>query len=105
MPIGLVEDNDFEKEINGSNSGLRPLIIDRNVGRGVGNGEIGLDIKKLIIDEVIENNVPHNKVSEILDVSKSTISATLNGSSSTASYGIKKPELLSHISKVKTKIS
>jgi len=116
MPLGIVSDDEFNEMLNeleikkriiivpdepavnknidnkeqvkpaiDENKVYTPEIVQLKHGRGIGTKEVPLSIRKLVASEAIAGaNV--NEISELFNVSKSSISAYKNDATSTASY-------------------
>ena len=91
MPIGIINKQDYEREINkpvdsdtGARSDVPQVITDPAKGRG-NNKEVPEPIRALIAQEVLLG-APSKLIAQEFKVSPSSISAYKNGSTSTASY-------------------
>lgn len=106
MPMGIVNDNEFEAELrkNQTTDISHGTIKEINRGRGVGNVEVPDSLRK-IIGETGEINGREEaiKVAEAFGISPSSASAYTNGSTSTSTYS-ERPNL-PHINKAKERIS
>ncbi len=93
MPMGIVSDDDFVKERDNSSPDRRPLerpsatIVDTNRGRGVGNVEVPDSLRR-IIGETSVTDGPQQAIElgKQFGLSRSSVSAYANGSTSTSSY-------------------
>ena len=90
MPIGIVSDEDFEKELENTNRTVptrKPaVVVDINKGRGEGNKEVPEELRKLV---GITANREQDRLVDIasaFSISTSSVSAYKNGATSTASY-------------------
>lgn len=107
MPIGLVDDNGFEAELNRlngkkeSHSVHKPEII--NIERpGRSNGDVNVpDALRQIIGEeaVINGRQSAIGLAGMFGISPSSVSAYAKGTTSTASYHEPKESIKSHINK------
>ena len=101
MAMGIVSDEDFEKEINRNNQ-ARVEIIER--GRGNGNKNVPDSLRKIIGET---NEVDGRKealaLAKMFDISDSSVSAYANGATSTTSYN-KPTDIQNHIDKTKERI-
>ena len=107
MPLGIVSDKDFIREINNVqpqiptvekkidiNEVLTPELVPddessngHDRGRGVGSVEVPNSLRRLIGDESINNGRQAAlELAESFGLSASSVSAYTNGSTSTASY-------------------
>jgi transposase len=93
MPIGIVSDSDFEKEMDRGEASpvpeLKPAqIIDLpSKGRSEGDNNVPQFIRDVIVDEKVSNGRSSAlEFAKMFDVSSSSVSAYSNGANSTASY-------------------
>jgi len=100
MPLGIVSDKDFEKEI--VNTGV--VVGNKNKGRGEGNKEVPKEIKKFIIEENLRGS-SSRELQQLTGASSSSISAYVNGANSTASYNKPDSVLVTHKNSVVDKIT
>ncbi len=135
MPLGIVKQEDYDKDLNPSRSenlpqkeSIReeviPEVIDSEdnsgeptkgvnglntlprIGRGQGNTEIPNSIRKLIGDSAIEEGPSAARaIGEFLGLSQSSVSAYSNGATSTASYNKPNIDLVTHLDKTRKKIT
>lgn len=114
MAIGIVNDADFEKEINNLGLTRVPVSYDNArvvtplpLGRGKGNGETPEVLRKIIGECAIEdgNQEVIEALAEPLGISKSSVSAYKKGATSTASYNDPDKSLKIHTDFVKNRIS
>lgn len=97
MPLGIVSDEDWNKEVN---------IIHKPMaekGRGNGNGAVPMEIREIIAEEAIVNGNT-TKIAETFGVSKSSVDAYKNGATSTATYNEPNERLQKRNDKVRTEI-
>lgn len=87
MPLGIVSEQDFEKEVDDLNKPALPIvkIVDIERGRGKGNGEVPSGIRKIISEEFIQGT-SGKELSEVFGISQSSISAYSRGATSTSTY-------------------
>jgi predicted transcriptional regulator len=130
MPLGIVKDADYEKElgqttniskeevvsespdevedsrIEGGNELQTPPIVTASVGRGKGNTEVPQSLRKLIGESSIEEgSAAANAIGQFLGISRSSVSAYSHGATSTATYNKPVTELADHLHKTRKKIS
>jgi hypothetical protein len=105
MPIGVVTDADFEKELSrtsGSTSpGGRVTIVEKEKrGRKEGDVNVPDSLRKIIGEtSVIEGRQAALSLAESFGISPSSVSAYANGATSTKSYDTPSQSILSHINK------
>jgi len=98
MPVGLVDDVEFEKEYTSIVDIQRP-------GRRPGDNNVPSALRQVIAEEAIVNgNDEANKLAEMFGVSKSSTSAYKNGATSTDSYNLPNEKLNLHVNNVKDRI-
>lgn len=108
MPMGIVNDKDFDNELNNLNKPKpqpKAVIIDPpDLGRPKGGLEVPNGLRNLIGADAIENGrASALELAKNFDISSSSVSAYTNGATSTATYD-KKPNG-NEIQKVKDRIS
>lgn len=114
MPMGIVNDSDFDKELNNSSRSIpsiphspKPTAVITSIppkGRGEGNIEVPNALRKVIGEESeINGREAALEMAEAFGISSSSVSAYSNGSTSTATYD-KNPNI-SHLLKAKERIS
>lgn len=105
MAMGIVSDDDFDAELTKANSPkpIQAEVIDINRGRGSVN-EIPNSLRKIIGEEKL-NGATGVELSKIFDVSQSSISAYAHSATSTATYNQPNPELQSHLTSVRKRIT
>ena len=105
MAMGIVDDNELEKEI--SNTSNNALVKELNRGRGINSFEVPEELRKVIIDSVIENGRAETirDLAGPLGISPSSVSAYSNGTTSTSTYNEPVKELEDHIRSKKLNIS
>ncbi len=120
MPIGVVSDEDFEKELESftnkvhritPSSNPTPIIpIDGEVvdmekpGRKEGDTNIPNSLRALIGEEQLINGRPAAlALAQDFGISDSSVSAYANGATSTASYDKPKPAIIGQINKARQK--
>ncbi len=108
MAMGIVTDEELEKEIENVNANKpAPVIIkQKEVGRRIGDVNVPESLQKVIGETAIEEgNEEAIALAQQFGVSKSSVSAYKNGASSLATYNEPHPTLSPHISTVKSKIA
>lgn len=98
MPMGVLNDNDFENEII---TYSKPCVevIDVIKGRN-GTHAVPESLRKVIAEEAI-NGTNAQELEKVFDVSQSSISAYKNGATSTASYNEPDAQLKNHTNQIK----
>lgn len=105
MPIGIVSQNDIEKELE------KPMPMNGRVeklptsGRKEGDVAVPDEVKKFIAEAAITSSATGKELADLMQVSESSVSAYKNGANSTASYNKPSPAIANHILSVKDKIS
>ncbi len=105
MPIGVVNDADFEREL-GSYSTSAEIHQLPEKGRGTGKANVPQSIRKIIGTEAVTNG--HGAgvaLAKELNVSESSVSAYQKGATSTAMMDRPDPDLSNHINEVKHNIA
>jgi len=118
MSMGLVNDEDFECELNkGSQSNwnkatsidLAKIIESPNKGRALGDVEVPESLRKIIGEtSELDGRKEAVALAKMFDISESSVSAYAHGSTSTANYNKPDTEIGSineHINKSKERIS
>lgn len=114
MPLGLVSDEEFEKESSRIDSNWteatkekKPEVIDLpKKGRPEGSREVPESLRKIIGEtSAIEGRQAGLELAKQFGISPSSTSAYANGSTSTASYNQPSEEIRDHINKSKERIS
>lgn len=126
MPLGVVSDDEFESELKNSRveldkSGVPVIgIVDNGTeeippvvngvveeqksGRGLGTTEVPDSLRKIIAQTNLESGrAAAISLASSFGISESSVSAYLNGSTSTATYNNKDKELNSFIGNLKKK--
>ena len=116
MPIGVVSDEDFEKELESFNTTKKPTtpadtpvitgeIVDvEKPGRKEGDVNIPNSLRALIGEEQLINGRPAAlALAQDFGISDSSVSAYANGATSTASYDKPKPAIIGQINKARQK--
>ncbi len=99
MPLGILTDEDFEKELEKSKSSEKSPSEKtgtiRNIGEGKGQTIATPDVlRKFIADEHLHNGRAEAlELAEDLGISSSSVSAYANGSTSTTTYDKPKKDL------------
>ena len=111
MPLGILTDDQLNKELNRSVSidkverieSHQPKIVDIKRGRG-NQLEIPNEIRALVAEEVI-SGAPAKQVSKIFGISESSISAYKHDATSTSSYDNPNQSLKKANDSIRTDIS
>jgi DNA-binding transcriptional regulator YdaS (Cro superfamily) len=106
MPMGVVNDADFDKET--ANSGVpitgHVTTIPRP-GRKEGDVQVPESLRKIIGEtSEIEGRKSALELAESLGISPSSVSAYANGATSTATYNTPDTDITTHIKERKTKV-
>ena len=118
MPLGIVSDEQLERELedvglgNGqrdnkdapSNNIIDGQVVDDNKGRGKGNTEIPEDVRKFIAEAGLLG-ASNAELSQLMDVSQSSVSAYKHGATSTSTYHDKQPVLVDHINRARKRVT
>jgi predicted transcriptional regulator len=108
MPIGVVSDVDFEKELSRTSGSTKPgghvspiqIIEKEKRGRSAGDVNVPDSLRKIIGEtSVIEGRQSALALAESFGISPSSVSAYANGATSTKSYDTPSQSILSHINK------
>jgi predicted transcriptional regulator len=109
MPIGVVSDDEFEKELSSlSNQNVVPStspiigeVVDTpSKGRASGDMNVPDSLRQIIGEEaVINGRKSALGLAGMFGISPSSVSAYANGATSTKSYDTASPSISSHISK------
>jgi len=115
MPIGMVPDDEFEKELERLKGGIkappRPsvtgTIIDiPSKGRNEGDVNVPDSLRKIIGEEaVISGRASALALAKDMGISPSSVSAYANGATSTTTYNESKPSIIQHINKSRARAS
>jgi len=111
MAIGIVNDDDFNLEIDKCNTvPSKPIIIPEVIpierGRGKGNVAVPESLQKIIGEESNINGRQEAIVlAQSFGISPSSVSAYANGAASTSTYNETKPSIRQHINAAKERIS
>ncbi len=96
MPIGIVSDDEFNKELQ------RSQVVPITVGRGH-KPEVPESLRKVIGENAVEEGSKETKtLTHALGISDSSLSAYKQGATSTASYHT--PQFKDHIDKARMRI-
>jgi len=103
MPIGLVSDDDMEREISSYQKVLstvpRVEVLDRP-GRDTGDNNVPESLRKIIGEtSVIDGRQEALRLAEQFGISSSSVSAYAKGATSTTTYQTPNKELKAHINK------
>lgn len=110
MPMGIVTDEDWEKEKAALERisvpmPLPPKIIEQNIGRGIGSTEVPEEIRKVIGEVGILDSNGAKNLAESLGISRQQASAYSNGATSLATYNKPDKDLNGFLRKRKAKIA
>lgn len=133
MPLGIVQDVDYEKELgfptssqhvpekedapknddaskdSGDNQDTpveSAAITPEVIGRGKGNTEVPSSLRKLIGESAIEEGpAAATAIAQFLGISRSSVSAYSKGATSTATYNKPITELADHLHNTRKRIS
>jgi len=118
MAIGIVSDDDFERELDHAEASptpdLRPAQspLDSEVrdllkpGRKKGDTNVPEELRKILGEEsVIHGRKSALELASKLGVSNSSVSAYANGANSTTTYHKKDKELLTHLNSAKLRLA
>lgn len=110
MPIGLVNDSEFEKELESYKpattvpSGHVTIIESPSKGRSEGDTNVPESLRKIIGEEsVINGRKEALALAREFGISPSSVSAYAKGATSTASYDTPKPAIIDHINKSRSR--
>ena len=132
MPIGVVSDDDFLKELSSYSSAtpqpeqvpstdspsedvpasqepevITPEVVIEDItrrGRSEGDVNVPDSLRQLIAEEQLLNGRPAAlKLAAQFGISSSSVSAYANGATSTASYDQPKPAIINHLNKAREK--
>jgi predicted transcriptional regulator len=106
MPIGIVADDEFEKELKRLNPTTRGPVVEGTVvgkpsrGRSDGDNNVPDSLRKIIGEEALLNGRQSAmEIASSFGISSSQVSAYAKGATSTASYNSPSQSLISHINK------
>lgn len=103
MPIGIVSDDDFNKELEHLSGTTKPggsVVIEKKKGRAEGETNVPDSLRKIIGEEsVINGRASAVELASALGISPSSVSAYAHGATSTASYNEPKQSIIEHINK------
>lgn len=107
MPIGIVSDEDFEKEVKSYNQSkpgghITPVVIEDipKRGRPTGATEVPDSLRQIIGEtSVLEGRAAALDLAKDWGISPSSVSAYAKGATSTSSYNAPKPSIINHINK------
>jgi hypothetical protein len=106
MPLGIVNNEEFESELNNANTKPVPLpiISPINKGRGIGSVEVPNSLRKIIGETAnIEGRKEALSLASDFGISPSSVSAYTAGSTSTALPS--NPDIKNHILNAKARVS
>jgi len=105
MPIGVVSDSEFEKELENlkvvpSTPSSVQIVEKPSKGRNEGDVNVPDSLRQIIgEDAVINGRQSALGLAGMFGISSSSVSAYANGSTSTKSYDSPKPSIANHISR------
>lgn len=106
MPIGIVSQSEFEKELGDSQTPKGIIIETPRPGRKTGDFNVPEPLRKIIAENSIEEGSKATKeFAASFGISSSSVSAYKNGARSTASYDNPDDGLRSIVKDTKIKIS
>lgn len=106
MPLGIVSDEEFQRQTETVKSILDGVVKPIERGRGEGSTAVPTMIQKIIGETAIEEgNGAAKDIASFLGISDSSVSAYKKGATSTASYHNPGRELGRHIAKTKERIA
>lgn len=101
----IVDDLEFERHLlNEQNKENNAKIIPIEHGRGLGNVNTPMSIRKIVSDAALEGDSA-KEIAKVLPISESSIAAYKNSATSTTNYHDPHPELQSHTKTTKNRIS
>lgn len=95
MALGIVSEDDFDKEVEKLLPLNTPVVKDIEKGRG--NVLEKPDSLRTIVGEEAINGTPAKELARAFNISESSVSAYKNGSTSTSSYNEPNRQLKKHI--------
>lgn len=105
MSIGIVSDDEFDKELTRIHKPTSIIVEMPAKGRGEGNKEVPESLRKIIGEESkINGRKAGLELAKRFNISPSSVSAYANGSTSTKSYHEPDKELREHINDSKSRI-
>lgn len=106
MPMGIVSEADFSKEIKKipGQEDPKPIPQIREIEKGRGNKPETPDIIREVIGELAMEKVPARVLAKEYNVSESSVSAYKVGAHSTATYSEPNPLLTKHIDSHREKL-
>ena len=107
MAMGIVDDNELERELNKLNKNNSVQIIDSpSKGRAPNDVNVPDSLRKIIGEtSEIDGRKEAVALAKMFDISPSSVSAYANGVTSTASYNEKKTDIQNHINESKARIA
>ena len=108
MPLGIVPDEVFDKEIGPKKDVIdKPIVIDKEQsGRRNGDKEVPQELRKLLAEESIINGRKNGvKLAESFGISHDSVDAYKHGATSLATFNKPQQDLKSHLDKVKERIT
>lgn len=89
MPMGIVSDSDFDKELKRNQTNLPSEVTIKPIDKGRGLGNVGVpeSLRKVIGEtSVTDGREEAVKLAESFGISPSSVSAYANGATSTSTY-------------------
>lgn len=112
MPIGIVSDDDFFRELSkhGSNERVKTpeVVVEEIPSKGRADGDVNVpDALRQIIGEeaVINGRASALEIASQFGISSSSVSAYTKGATSTTSYNTPSKSIISHINKSRARAS
>ena len=109
MPLGVVEDNEFEQELEDViqkpvvNSEVE-IIDQKSPGRNPGDNNVPDEVRQFIAESHMLG-ASGRELADTFGVSQSSVSAYANGATSTATYDKKNVPLVNHLNRAKERIT
>jgi predicted transcriptional regulator len=107
MPLGILDDDDFERELSslGKPRAEQAKVVNINDGKGRGHKEeVPEAIREIVAEEKLEG-AKSKDLAKLFNVSESSISAYAKGATSTATYHQPDEQLGKHVRSVRSRIS
>ena len=102
MAIGLVDDSQFESELESLRKESHAVVVDKPKEHGRNNGDVNVpdSLRKIIGEEaVINGRQSALRLASDFGVSASSVSAYAKGATSTTTYHEPKQSIIQHINK------
>ena len=106
MAMGIVDDNELERELNKLNKNNSIVVNSPSKGRAPNDVNVPDSLRKIIGEtNEIDGRKEAVALAKMFDISSSSVSAYANGVTSTASYNEKKTDIQNHINESKARIA